>query len=160
LISDPEGGTTERAGRRSQKLSAEQTPQEGAKAGKVWKVDPPLTGIDKRIADYKPDRSLADPAKTADLEQYLKNARYVPYSNTPFFKEVNELQGTPDPDKVDVADYIHARASLFNNQDVEDVPLDKVVVTQPKVNKDRVQEIIDKPETDEVTPILAVRYKG
>src|SRR5262249_5131673 len=57
-------------------------------------------------------------------------------------------------------DYIHARASLFNNQDVEDVPLDKVVVTQPKVNKDRVQEIIDKPETDEVTPILAVRYKG
>jgi hypothetical protein len=57
-----------------------------------------------------------------------------------------------------VGDYIKSRDQLFDTIPVTKVSLDNVVVTQPTVNKDRVQQLVDKPETGGTKAIQAVKY--
>ncbi len=119
-----------------------------------------ITGLDKALVDYKPDRSLSDPSKTVRIDKLVPDVSYTPYSKTPFFHRVNVLQGSIDPLHYGVGDYIKQRDLLFDTVPVTKMALDNVVVTQPLVNKDRVQQIIDKPETGGTKAIQAVKYGG
>jgi len=126
-------------------------------------AEPELSGIDKALVDYKPgERSLTDPSKIERIDEHLSNARYVQYSKTPFFTSVSAMQGVLDPSSVSGADYKKMRDDLFNKQPVTEVPLDKLVVTQPDVNKDRLAELAKQPPDTgaALKPIHAVRYNG
>jgi len=115
--------------------------------------------FEKRMVNYKPDRSLTG-KDARDLDKLLPNTEYVPYSKTPFFDEVNRMQGTPDPMAVSAEDYVKARDTLFFKQPIEKVPMDKLVVTQEKVNRKRVKQIQNDPKTGGTKPIHVVRYGG
>lgn len=119
-----------------------------------------LGPLDRRLIDYKPDRSLSDPSLVTRLDALLPEVEFRAYSKVPFFQKVNELQGTPNPQDIDISSYVKARDTLFYSQPIEQVPLDSVVVTQPHVNKARVKQIRDDPSTGGTKPIHAVRYAG
>lgn len=169
LISDPEGGIKPAAESLFKKLGAKKVGLKTAKDGYIYELDlaqegvnsSPMTEFDRRVADYKPDRSLADPTKTVALTKLVPGVKFTPYSKTPFFRDINILQGMGDnPLKYGVAEYIKARDEVFNTTPVTTVSLDHVVVTQQMVNEKRVQEIIDDPSTGGTKPIQAVRYNN
>lgn len=139
------------------KLTVDQ-PAAAGRTPKLRVADKPGRPIAERLVDYKPDRSLSDPAKTRDLAEILPNTRYQDYGDVPFLDRMHELMGVDDPDTIPVADYVAARERLFSAQPVREVPLDKIVVTQETVNTDRVQQIIDRPETGGTNPGFFVRY--
>ena len=129
---------------------------------------PQLTGLDKKIVDYKPkERSLTDPAKLTPIADTIPNTRYVPYSKQPFFDALNRIQGV-DPNKVSGLEYKKSRDDFFGKLPVTDIPLDSLAVTQPGVNKDKVAELMKKPldlpvhtlPSGEQKLVHAVRYKG
>ncbi len=122
--------------------------------------------LDKAIADYKPDRSLSDPAKTTPISKAVPGVSYTPYSQTPFFGEVNVLQGSGDlkgkinPLKHGVADYVEQRKQLFETIPPTKIKLENVVATQETVNTDRVQELADDPTKGGDKPIYVVKKDG
>lgn len=118
------------------------------------------TDLDKAIADYKPDRALGDPAKTTPISKAVPGVSYTPYSQTPFFREVNILQGNKNPLEHGVADYIEQRQQLFETIPATKIKLDNVVATQEMVNTDRVQEIVNDPSTGGTKPIQIVKQDG
>ena len=119
------------------------------------------TALDRKIIDYKPDRTLSDPRDTRQIADTIGNARFVPYSQTPFFDRLNALMGVPDPANIPIGDYIDARYKFFNGLPAITAPLDKLVVTQDVVNKQRIAEMMVKlPKGGGGAPIQAVRYGG
>ena len=118
----------------------------------------PLSDLDKRIIDFKPDRSLSDPKAIRPIEKVVPNAKFVPYSKVPFFDALNKLIGV-DPRTEDIGKYCKARAKFFAKQPIKEIPLDNIVVTQQMVNKDKVAKLVaqDDPSSK---PIAAVRYQG
>ena len=116
--------------------------------------------LDKAIADYKPDRSLSDPAKTTSITEAAPGTSYTAYSQTPFFDDVNILQGNKDALEYGVEDYITQRQALFETIPPTKVALDDVVMTQEKVNTDRVTQLVDDPSTGGTKPIQVVRSGG
>jgi hypothetical protein len=115
--------------------------------------------LDRKIVDYKPDRTLDDPKQVERIDTTLDNARFVPYSKAPFFDALNAKIGV-DPAKGDIGKYLKARASFFKTLRVSKVPLDKLVVTQSVVNKERVKSFISGDQAQLDKPVQAVRYKG
>lgn len=132
----------------------------------------PLTGVDKAIADYKPDRSLSDPSKVTSITKSVPGIGFTPYSKTPFFDHVNTLQGSDgmdesgkplDPLRHGVGDYIRQRDLLFQTIPSTKIKLDdpsKVVATQEPVNTDRVQQLVDDPSTGGSKAIQVVMHGG
>lgn len=116
--------------------------------------------LDQRLVNYKPERSLSDPDKITRLDSILPNARYVPYSQMPFLDELHKRMGIEDPASTPIEDYVKARDGLFESLPDKRTPLDKVVVTQPNVNTERVQQIRDHPETGGTKPQFLVRHQG
>lgn len=119
-----------------------------------------LSELDKKITDYKEHRPLGNASETARFTEVVPGASFTPYTKTPFFGRVNALQGTVNIHKVDIADFVKARDEVFQTIPATNLKLENVVVTQPVVNKKRVQEIIDKPETGGTKAIQAVKYDG
>jgi adenylylsulfate kinase-like enzyme len=124
-----------------------------------------MTNIGREIADYKPDRSLADPKKTVALTTIAPGTEFQPYSQTPFFSDVSTLQGNPsgkdkDPLQHGVEDYVKQRELLFQTIPPSRIKLENVVVTQPAVNTDRVQQLIADPSTGGNKPIQVVKQGG
>ena len=122
----------------------------------------PLTGMDKRLVDYKPDRSLSDPAKVTPINKFLPSIDFTPYTQTPFYQRVNTMMGMMKPENYDIGEYVKARDELFNTLPVTQIPIkgSKFVATQEPVNTDRVQQIIDHPETGGDKPVQAVKSGG
>jgi hypothetical protein len=136
-----------------------------AKAPELPYAEPEMSPLDKKLVDYKPgERPLNDPSKLTYLDKILPNTRFVPYSKTKFFNAVSAMQGS-DPEKVTGGEYKQARDDLMNKQPVAEIPLDKLVVTQRGVNKDRMASI-EKwpkgmgPKGTPLDPIQVVRYNG
>ena len=92
----------------------------------------------------------------------------MPYSQTPFFRDVSNLQGSyghegdarNDPLAHGVEDYVKQRKLLFETIPPTKVTLENVVITQPAVNKDRVQQLIADPATGGDKPIYVVKQGG
>lgn len=122
------------------------------------------TALDQRLVDYKPDRSLSDPAKVTPIVNLLQahghSVRYEPYSAMPFLDEMHHEMGVSNPNKIDIKEYLAKRNEFFNKLPIENVPLDSIVVTQQNVNTDRVQEIRDHPETAGGKIPFMVRFAG
>ena len=117
--------------------------------------------LDRKIIDVKPDRTLSDPKEVQRIDKTIDNARFIPYSDVPFFDVLNELQGTLHPETMTGAAYVAARAKFFNSLPTVKVEMDKLVVTQHIVNKERIVEMAAKlPKDGKERPISAVRYKG
>ena len=121
-----------------------------------------LTGVDKAIVDYIRERPMTDPEKVVPISDYLgkDRARYVPYSQTPFFNQVSAMHW--DASKpVGGEEYKKSRDEFFNKLPVTDISLDKLVVTQPDVNKDELKSVANRPDLDlSKKPAHAVRYNG
>lgn len=135
-----------------------------APAATQKKTESEPSDIDRQITDYKPDRSLADPSKTVSITSVAPNTSYTPYSKTPFFDQINKLQGSTVDDKPPlshgVADYVEQRRLLFETIPPTKVALKDVVVTQEKVNGDRVKQLVDDPATGGTKPIYVVKQGG
>ena len=69
-----------------------------------------MSEVDRHIADFKSDRPLTGP-ETKPLTELAAESRFVPYSQMPFFKELNQMQGTPNPMGVTPKAYSEAQAS-------------------------------------------------
>lgn len=121
--------------------------------------NPIYTPIDRRLIDVKrDDRPLNDPKKVMDIDASLPGHQYVvPYSSTPFFSKLNQLQGTPDPMKVPIQEYVQARKALFEKQDSERLPIKNLIFTQTVVNKDKIAKNVAEKKDKEA---YVVRYKG
>jgi capsid protein/GNAT superfamily N-acetyltransferase len=132
----------------------------GEKTTKAAFVPHELTGLDKAIADYKPDRTLSDPTKTEPIAGVVPGVSYTPYSKTPFFNQVNILQGNKDPLAHGVKDYVDNRDLLFDTIPPSKITLNAkdTVVTQEMVNKDRVNQLIANPSTGGTDPIQVVKH--
>lgn len=117
--------------------------------------------LDKRLVDYKPDRSLSDPTKVMQITHMLPDTSYVSYGKTPFLDKMHAAMGVTDPMTMPVHEYMAARKALFAKQPEEQLPLHNMVVTQRVVNTDKIAEGIHKGhETYGHMPIDAVRYDG
>ena len=117
----------------------------------------PLSALDKQIIDFKPDRSLSDPKAIRPIEKVIPNAKFVPYSEVPFFDALNKLIGV-DPRKAPMEKYSKARAKFFASCPIKDIKLDDIVVTQQMVNKEKVAKLVEQDDPSS-KPIAAVRYK-
>ena len=92
----------------------------------------------------------------------------MPYPQTPFFRDISNLQGSyghegdarNDPLAHGVEDYVEQRKLLFETIPPTKVTLENVVITQPAVNKDRVQQLIADPATGGDKPIYVVKQGG
>lgn len=117
-----------------------------------------LTGIDKRIVDYVSHRPLTRRHEDVrSIGKYVPGIHYVAYSKTPFFGELNKLQGTPDVDKISVEDFAAARKKLFKAQPVDTLRINDLIATQPVVNKDKVKRNVKE---DHVKALAVVHYGG
>jgi len=96
--------------------------------------------LDRRLVDYKPDRSLSDRSKITPITTALPDTSYTPYGRVPFLKEMHRQMGIEDPMNAPLDAYMDARKALFKKQPVQDLPLDKMVVTQKFVNTDKIAE--------------------
>lgn len=133
-----------------------------------------MTDLDKKIIDYKPDqRPLSDPSKLTSITKILPESRYVSYSKMPFFRALSAMHGVPDPEKIDGATYKKLRDELFATKrhdgsdiaPVEDIPFNKLAVTQGGVNKDKLAKMAESPAGigdfgTELGPIQVARYNG
>lgn len=121
-----------------------------------------FAGLDKRLVDYKPDRSLSDPSQVANITDVLPNVSYTAYSKTPFLAEMHRHMGIDDPMKVPVSEYMDARKKMFKNQPIVEADLDSVVVTQKVINRAEVDRWLasDAPADASNMPIQTVRYKN
>ena len=116
-----------------------------------------FSNIDERLVNYKPNRSLSDPTKTVSIQEYIPSAKFVSYGKTPFFEKLTEMQGVGVDSSIE--DFVKARQELFDRQPITEIPLDKIIVTQKVVNKERVDEIIKDPSLAGNNPPMLVRYK-
>jgi capsid protein/predicted ABC-type ATPase len=123
---------------------------EGAIKGK-------LTGLDKRILDLKKNRPLTKGVRS--ITRYVPGVQYVPYSKTPFFSQLNEKQGTPDPEKISAKEYVDARAKLFDGVPKSHILIKNLIVTQPVVNGAKVADI-KEADSHAHKAINAVKYGG
>lgn len=98
------------------------------------------SALDNRLVDYKPDRSLSDKSKITPITTALPSTSHTPYGRVPFLGEMHKQMGIGDPMTIPVSDYMDARKALFKKQPVQDLPLDKMVVTQRFVNTDKIAE--------------------
>jgi adenylylsulfate kinase-like enzyme len=117
-----------------------------------------LTGIDKKIVDYVAHRPLARSSPDVkSIRDYVPGMHYVAYSKTPFFDELNKLQGTPDVENVKIEDFAAARKKLFKKQPKENLRIKDLIATQPVVNSDKVNRNVDE---DNIKDVSVVRYDG
>lgn len=115
--------------------------------------------LQKKLVDFKPNRSLSDPSQTRKLASLLPGARYVPYTRTPFFDKLNQRMGV-DADRINGEAYAGRRTKFFDTLPLEDVPLDKdIVVTQPTINTGRVLAL-KGGAGGAGKPLAVVRYQG
>ena len=129
--------------------------------GRFAAGDGGMSALDKRLVDYKPDRSLSDPTKVQQITHLLPDTHYVAYGRTPFLAEMHRRMGIGDPMTTPVADYMAARKALFKQQPEEEIPLHGMTVTQKVVNTDKIAEGLHRgAATYGHMPIDAVRYNG
>ena len=124
------------------------------KKGK-WTSDQ-LSSLDRRIIDFKPDRPLSPGPGVVAIESVVPNIRLVPYTKMPFFNQLNELIGV-DPRTASIEKYAKAREKLFEGKKVQGIPIDRLVATQPFVNKAKIEDLVKKITEK---PAMAVRYQG
>ncbi|HZU14662.1 MAG TPA: hypothetical protein VFB58_17635 [Chloroflexota bacterium] len=119
-----------------------------------------LRGLDRKLIDYEPGRPLTVVAMVESIRHFFPNCREVGYCETPFFAELNRLQGTPH---VTTSEnpfvYEGHRNALFNAQDLDTIDLDTLIFTQPVVNKAAVDHLEAHPDSFPVHP-FAVRYQS
>lgn len=94
-----------------------------------------FSDTDRRLIDIKPSRPLGREGgdDLVTIESLIPGARVVPYSKTPFFAELQRLQGV-DADVTGAANK-NARAALMQQQPIEDVPFSKLIFTQNVVSR-------------------------
>jgi adenylate kinase family enzyme len=116
-----------------------------------------LKGLDKRLVDVHPHhRPLSREAKdVVSVRKHIPGIHYVMYSKTPFFDQLNKLQGTPDPEIIGIKEYTDARHKLFKDQPVGTLPIKGLIATQPVVNKTKVKRNIKE---DNIKKIYVVHY--
>lgn len=113
------------------------------------------SALDRKLIDYKPGRSLTDVRATIPISRILPDTTYTPYSKTPFFNELNTMQGV-DPKTVTAEDFVAARGAFFDKLPVADVPLKNVVVTQPVVNESSINRIFDPKKASGRQPSVVI----
>ncbi len=117
-----------------------------------------FSDTDRKIINYDAKKPLGSEG-TDDLkriEKIIPGAQYVPYSKTPFFEQLNKLQGT-DISKATAIENKKARDALFAKQPIEQVPIDSLVFTQNVVNMTGVERARGNPNPN---PAQVVSYEG
>lgn len=119
-----------------------------------------LTAVDKDIIDYEPGRSLSDLALLEAIQSVVAGCKWVCYAETPFFEQLNALQGTPQiTASEDPLVYERHRNALFNAQREAEVVIHGLVFTQPNVNKPAVDHLVAQLQCANADdPAFVVRY--
>lgn len=124
--------------------------------------------LDRHLIDYNhgipaqgiPPRSLSRTSQTEHVQRIFRGSTHVDYSETPFFAELERLQGTRNPARVGAEQNAAARDALFARQPLEDIPTAGVILTQPNVNRAGVERLVSKNLDPSNHPAYAVRYGG
>lgn len=132
-------------------------------SGGVGNAD--FNDADRRLIDIKPDRPLAGvPDDLRKIDSLIPGADYIPYSQTPFFDKLQEMQGTPDGDHLSGTANKAARDLLFQSQPIENVPVKNLTFTQNVVNYPDVSKFFGTPPPQFVgkqpPPAQVVEYGG
>lgn len=114
--------------------------------------------LDEKLVNFRPNRDLNDRFGTDPIRVVIPEAEETTYSRMPFLHELHKSAGL-DPNG-DVGNYMQQRKDFFDSLPVEDVPLDRLVVTQHRVNTARVQQMRDHPETRGKGVPYFVEYEG
>jgi hypothetical protein len=119
-----------------------------------------MSATDKSIIDYIPERPMTDPSKLEPIKQHLPNSRYVPYSRTPFFRQVEAMHAPAGV--TGGLEYKQSRDKFFQTLPVADIPLDQpLVTTQDIVNTDELAKVAKRPDPDlSDKPVHAVKHNG
>jgi SPP1 gp7 family putative phage head morphogenesis protein len=116
--------------------------------------------LDQRLVDYKPDRSLSDPSKTVAITKIVPGSEVTKYSKMPFLDQLHAEMGVENPATIPIQDYMAKRDAFFAKQPVVEVPLRNLVLTQLRVNEERVREIAKDPSKAKGLPPFAVHHDG
>lgn len=112
--------------------------------------------LQKHLVDFKQDRPLTGPG-TSSIPEIVKGATTIRYMDTPGIATMHTLMGIPRPSlDTDPGEYTKARDSLFNQQPLLNVPFDKMVFTQPRVNVDELNKI---PQEFQRKPVQVVKWR-
>lgn len=125
--------------------------------------------LDRHLIDYNhgipsqgiPPRPLSRTTATEHVQRIFRGSTHVDYSETPFFKQLEQLQGTPNPGRMNAQTHADARDALFAKQPVEMVPTKGLILTQPNVNRTNVVKMKAFVGKDpSAHPAYVVRYGG
>jgi hypothetical protein len=103
--------------------------------------------IDDKFVDYDKNRPRNDPKVTRPIKEYLPEAQEVAYSDMPFLNKLHQEMGA-NPVSDDALGYIKKRKSFFSSLPLENVPLDNIVITQPRVNVPTIDSLRKPPNED------------
>lgn len=116
-----------------------------------------FSALDRKIINYNPNKPL-DASGGADLlriSDLLPGSKFVPYSRTPFFDTLMQLQGTTNHGSLTGFEMKQARDELFRRQPVVDVPLRTLTFTQNVVHGPALERARANPEAK---PAQAVKH--
>jgi len=115
---------------------------------------------DKHIIDLHPvSRPLTNPNDVLSFSKIIPHSTYVPYSELPFFSEMNKRIGV-DPLKGNIQDYVAARNKYFESMPQKELKLDHLVATQKVVNRTKIESALREERVGRGGSIFAVKYRG
>lgn len=85
------------------------------------------------IADYKPERPLTGP-DSRRIDEVIQSAKNVGYFEVPGIAAMHKAMGVDQGIQTMTPTYNDARKALFAKLPVTEVPFDKMVFTQPRIN--------------------------
>jgi hypothetical protein len=110
--------------------------------------------LQKRLVDFKEDRNLTGPRSQA-ITDVIPGSTFIPYVKVPGLDTLHAAMGVKPTLETNPLEYQAARDALFARQPTKDIPLSKLTLTQPRVNKDRVESIATAPaQLDKPVQIL------
>ncbi len=113
--------------------------------------------LDRQLVDYEPGRPLTDPEQDKTIASLIPGARFVPYTQTAFFPELQIMQGTPNISSGDANEV--ARNALFGNQPLGLVKTGNVpIYTQNVVNMNAIGHLCSGDDEFTSKPIFVVRH--
>ncbi len=103
------------------------------------------TALQSRLVDFKADRALTGP-DSQSISEAIPGAQFRNYVKVPGLDQMHAAMGITPTLATDPVEYQAARSALFKKQPVENVPFEKIIYTQPRVNKNQYEKLSHTPE--------------
>lgn len=113
-------------------------------------MTPEEAALQNHLVDFKLERGLTGP-DSKPISGVIDNARTSQYIKVPGLATMHAAMGVTPTLQTDPREYQAARDALFNTMPLEQVPFEKLIYTQPRVNVPRVKQLVtataqlDKP---------------